>query len=55
MDFLRQKLESDKDNFAAELEEKRNQNAISMSLISQQQQMMAQQMVIFKEIMNKNN
>ena len=43
------------DNFVAERDEKRNQNAILMNLIGQQQQMMAQQWTIFREIINKNN
>ena len=34
MDYLRQKLELDKKNLAAEREEKRNQNAILMNLIN---------------------
>ena len=55
MDFLRQKLELVEENLVAEREEKRNQNAILMNLIGQQQQMMAQQMAVFREIINKNN
>ena len=55
MDFLRQKLELDGENLVAEHEEKRNQSAILMNLIGQQQQIMAQQMAVFKEIINKNN
>ena len=55
MDFLRQKLELDKDNLALEREEKRNQNVILINSIGQPQQMMAQKMAIFREIINKNN
>ena len=55
MDYLRQKLELNKENLAAEHEEKRNQNAILMNLIGQRQQMMARQMTIFREIINKSN
>ena len=55
MDFLRQKLELDKENLIAEQEEKRNQNAILMNLIDQQHQMITRQLAIFREILNKNN
>ena len=56
MEFLRQKTELDKENLEADREEKRNQNAILMNLIDQQQQMMAQQTAIFRELLsNKNN
>ena len=55
MEFLRQKIELDKENLEADREEKRNQNAILMNLINQQQQMMAQQTAIFRELLNKNN
>ena len=34
MEFLRQKIELDKENLEADQEEKRNQNAILMNLIS---------------------
>ena len=53
LDFLRQKL--DKENLAAEREEKRNQNAILLNLIGEQQQMMTHQTAIFRKIMNKND
>ena len=55
MDYLRQKLELNKDNLATEREEKRNQNAILMNLIGQRQQIMARKMTIFREIINKSN
>ena len=55
MEFLRQKIELDKENFEADREEKRNQNAILMNLINQQQQMMAQQTAIFRELLNNKN
>ena len=44
-----------KEDLAAEREEKRNENAILISLIGQQQQMMTQLMAVFREIINKNN
>ena len=55
MEFLRQKIELDKENLEADREEKRNQNAILMNLINQQQQMMAQQTAIFRELLNNKN
>ena len=55
MEFLRQKIELDKENLEAGREEKRNQNAILMNLINQQQQMMAQQRAIFREFLNNKN
>ena len=55
MEFLRQKTELDKENLEADREEKRNQNAILMNLINQQQQMMAQQTAIFRELLNNKN
>ena len=55
MDFVRQKLELDKENLVAESEEKRNENAILQNLIGQKQQMMAQQITIFNKIINKSN
>ena len=54
MEFLRQKIELDKENLEADQEEKRNQNAIFMNLINQQQQRMAQQTAIFRELLNNN-
>ena len=54
-EFLRQKIELDKENLEADREEKRNQNAILMNLINQQQQMMAQQTAIFGELLNNKN
>ena len=55
MGFSRQKIESDKENLEADGEEKRNQNAILMNLINQQQQMMARQTAIFRELLNNKN
>ena len=55
MEFLRQKIELDKENLEAGPEERRNQNAILMNLINQQQQMMAQQTAIFRELLNNKN
>ena len=55
MEFLRQKIELDKENLEADREEKRNQNATLMNLINQQQQMMAQQTAIFRELLNNKN
>ena len=55
MEFLRQNIELDKENLEADREEKRNQNVILMNLINQQQQMMAQQTAIFRELLNNKN
>ena len=55
IEFLRQKIELDKENLEADREKKSNQNAILMNLINHQQQMMAQQTAIFRELLNKNN
>ena len=55
MEFLCQKIELDKENLEADREEKRNQNAILMNLINQQQQMMDQQTAIFRELLNNKN
>lgn len=55
MEFLRQKLELDKQNVEADREEKRNQSSLLINLINQQQQMMAQQTAIFRELLNNKN
>ena len=55
MEFLRQKIELDKENLEVDRKEKRNQNAILMNLINQQQQMMDQQTAIFRELLNNED
>ena len=55
MEFLRQKIELDKENLESDREEKRNQNAVLMIFINQQQLMMAQQTAIFRELLNNKN
>ena len=52
LEFLNKKLEMDKENRRAELEQRENQNIMFANLIETQQQMMAQQMAIFQEMMN---
>ena len=42
----------DKENCRAELEQRQNQNIMFANLIQTQQQMMAQQMAMFQEMMN---
>lgn len=55
MDFLREKLEMDRQNKQMEREAQANQTMLMANLINTQQQMMAQQMAIFQELMNKKN
>ena len=52
LEFLNKKLEMDKENRRAELEQRQNQNIMFANLIQTQQQMMAQQMAMFQEMMN---
>ena len=52
LEFLNKKLEMDKENRRAELEQRQNQSIIFANLIQTQQQMMAQQMAMFQEMMN---
>ena len=52
LEFLNKKLEMDKENRRAELEQRRNQNIMFANLIQTQQQMMAQQMAMFQKMMN---
>ena len=51
LEFFNKKLEMDKENRRAELEPIRNRNIMFANLI--QQQMMAQKMAMFEEMMNK--
>ena len=52
LEFLNKKLEMDKENRSAELEQRQIQNIMFANLIETQQQMMAQQMAMFQEMMN---
>ena len=50
-EFLKQKLEMDKQDRRAELEQRQNQNIMFANLIQTHQQMMAKQMAMFQEKM----
>ena len=52
LEFLNKKLEMDKENRREELEQRQDQNIMFANLIQTQRQMMAQQMTMFKEMMN---
>ena len=52
LEFLNKRLEMDKENRSAELEQRQIQNIMFANLIETQQQMMAQQMAMFQEMMN---
>ena len=52
LEFLSRKLEMDKENRRAELEQRQNQTIMFDNLIQTQQQMMAQQMAMFQEMIN---
>ena len=52
LEFLNKRLEMDKENCSAELEQRQIQNIMFANLIETQQQMMAQQMAMFQEMMN---
>ena len=52
LEFLNKKLEMDKENRRAELEQRQNQSIMFANLIQTQQQMMAQQIAMFQEMMN---
>ena len=52
LEFLNKKLEMDKANRRAEVEQRQNQNIMFANLIQTQQKMMAQQMAMFQEMKN---
>ena len=52
LEYLNKKLETDEENRRAELQQRQNQNIMFLNLIQTQQQMMAQEMAMFQEMMN---